>query len=499
MPVAPLVFEKAVPVDVLVLAVDEVGLAMDPLPGESHRFEQALRSLVELEHAGFDPVEAELLEAVLDESGGGVAAVSLPVVIRGDPVADLGAVRPSVDLTEADGSDWRLAVGDQEVDVVVLADDVLEEVSFLVGVQWSVATEAAPDALVVDPGLEELQILFFDRSQEDVLAFEEHGTGHRTLFSMVVKKSDYFAPTRGPSWSHREPKSAIPADLLGELHTTCPSVSSVFGYSRRSVVLDLLVAAVAVPLVLIGIHLFVTPEGQSALVLQHGDPDPVEFLTAAYVHSNWPHLRNNVTGYVAAIVMAYLLCLQAGRRRWFHVTVAALLVVVPIAVNLVSYAAFAPLFPEPPSTRGFSAVVAAAGGFVYVAVLVLLRTVYSKHTATFAGAGIFLALMTAFYVVNASVVDPLLLAGVAGSGALCVLALATTARGRLPTDRDGWRTLAAEAVPIVLVTALLVAFVVGLFPSRVIVDGMVINVYAHGLGLVFGVVVSAVLERVVSD
>ena len=272
----------------------------------------------------------------------------------------------------------------------------------------------------------------------------------------------------------------------------------VFGYSRRTVVLDLLAVAAVVPALLIGLHLLVPDGVRTALVLQHGDPDPLEFLTAAYVHSSVPHLRNNVTGYVAAIVMAYLLCLEAGRRRWFLATLGVVLVVVPVFVNLVSYVTFAGAFPAAPSTRGFSAVVAATGGFVYVSLLVLLRTAYSKETATFAGAVIFLILLVTFYFLHASVVEPLLLAGASASALLCLAALAVSVRGRLPRDRSGWTRLGAESVPVVLVTALLVAFVIGLFPQRVVVDGMVINIYAHWLGLVGGVAASVLLEPLVA-
>lgn len=275
--------------------------------------------------------------------------------------------------------------------------------------------------------------------------------------------------------------------------------NSLFGYTRWTVAVDLLVFVVGVPALLVGVHLLV-PEGlRTALVLQHGDPDPFEFLTAAYVHSNVPHLRNNVTGYVAAIVMAYLLCLEAGRRRWFVATLGVVLVVVPVFVNLVSYVTLSGAFPAAPSTRGFSAVVAATGGFVYVALLVLLRITYSKETATFAGAVIFLVLLVTFYLIHVSVVEPLLLAGASASALLCLAALAVTVRGQLPRDRAGWMRLGIESVPVVLVTALLVAFVVGLFPQRVVVDGMIINVYAHWLGLIGGVAASVLLEPIVAD
>lgn len=273
----------------------------------------------------------------------------------------------------------------------------------------------------------------------------------------------------------------------------------VFGYTRHTVVIDLLVVAVGIPMVLIVVHLLLPESIRTALVLQHGDPEPVEFLSAAYVHANVPHLRNNVTGYVAAIVMAYLLCLEAGRRRWFFATLGVVLVVVPVFVNLASYVTFAGAFPAAPSTRGFSAVVAATGGFVYVALLVLLRTTYSKYAATVSGAIVFLVLLVTFYVLHANVVEFPLLVGAGASALLCLAALAVSVRGKLPRTRADWRRLVTRAVPVVFVTTLLVTFVIGLFPRRIVVDGVLINVYAHWLGLVAGVLVSAGLEPFVTN
>lgn len=273
----------------------------------------------------------------------------------------------------------------------------------------------------------------------------------------------------------------------------------IFGYTRRQVLADLGLLAV-VPALLIAVHYGAPESARRALVLHHGRADPVSFLTAAYVHANGLHLRNNVLGYVAGALMAHLLCLQAGRRRWFHATLAALLVAVPVLVNVASHVLFSVRFGgPPPTTQGFSAVVAAVGGFVLVALLALLSAAYSRSVATFVGALLSLGLLTALYLSHASGIDPTLLAMIAGSGLLCVAALAVDAPHRVTADPADWRALAGEAVPVVLVAALLTSFVVGLFPEDVVRDGMVVNVYAHGAGFLLGAAFAALLVPIVPE
>ncbi len=268
-------------------------------------------------------------------------------------------------------------------------------------------------------------------------------------------------------------------------------------YSRDAVTLDLLVL-LAVPLGLLVVYAFTTPAQRARLALYHADPEIAEFLTAAYVHATPIHLRNNVLGFLAGAPMAYMLCLRARRRRWFHATTAALLVAVPVAVNLANYATLRLWYAGPaPTSSGFSAVVAGVGGFVFVALLVWLRAIYSRSTATFAGALVWLALATTFYVVHADAVDPLLLGVVAVSAALCVLALAAGGAVSLRPDSGQLRGVAVRAVPVALVAVLLSTFVIGLFPQQTVRDGMFVNVYAHAAGFVLGVAFAAGLEPLV--
>jgi hypothetical protein len=276
-------------------------------------------------------------------------------------------------------------------------------------------------------------------------------------------------------------------------------MGSPLNYDRDAVARDLLLLA-TVPLALVAVHVLGTPSLRARLALDHADPAYAEFLTAAYVHATDVHLRNNVLSFVAGSLMAYLLCLRAGRRRWFHATTVALLLVVPVVVNVGSYLTLDAWYVgPPPTTRGFSGVVSATGGFVFVALLVWLAARYSRATVTFVGALVVLALSTTLYALHADAVDPLVVGPLAISAALCLLALAVAGSVPLRSDPAVARSIAVQAVPIVLVAILLVTFVVGLFPTRIVRDGMVVNVYAHGGGFLLGGCIAGALEPLVGE
>ncbi|SNZ04496.1 hypothetical protein SAMN06269185_0581 [Natronoarchaeum philippinense] len=270
-------------------------------------------------------------------------------------------------------------------------------------------------------------------------------------------------------------------------------------YGRDAVTRDLLVL-LAVPACLVAIHALGSASLRADLALDHADPELAEFLTAAYVHATPRHLWNNVLGFLAGAPMAYMLCLRAGRRRWFHATLGSILVVVPVAVNAANYATLGLWYAgPPPTTSGFSAVVAATGGFVFVALVAWLADLYSRSTATFVGALVLLALVTTFYSVHVDALDPMLVGLLGVSAVLCLLALAVGSDLSIRADADLARHVAVRAVPVALVALLLVTFVVGLFPRETVREGMFVNVYAHGAGFVLGAAIAAGLAPLVED
>jgi len=272
-------------------------------------------------------------------------------------------------------------------------------------------------------------------------------------------------------------------------------MGEVYGYPRGLVRRDLtLVGSVAALLALV--HLLLAAPIRRRLAFRHGTIDPVTLYTSAFVHADWTHLLGNVAGYLAAAVVAYGLCLQAGRRRWFLATFAGFLLLYPWLVGLVSFAILGWLYPGlNPITRGFSGIGAAFAGFVFVALVAVIRREHDRRTAVCAGLAVWLLVPLEISVIYAGrLLLPVAGAAVVGWG-LCLYGLAGDRAADPPTGRE---CLTPRVVETGMVVLLLVTFVYALFPAEVVGDGAVTNVVAHGAGFLLGIGGAALSARAVT-
>ncbi|WP_135829659.1 hypothetical protein [Halorussus halobius] len=279
---------------------------------------------------------------------------------------------------------------------------------------------------------------------------------------------------------------------------------TVFGYPRSAVVADLAGVA-AVGVLLVAVHLLLPASTNDRLAFDHAAFAPVaslasdglaalalgrtqldNLLTAAYVHAGPAHLLSNLGGYASLAAVTYLVCLHAGRRAWFRRTVPVLLVVLPVTVNLTSYALLAARFPDTsPISRGFSGVVAGFGGFLVVAVAVHLRRTYARETVSLVGLFATALLVGELRWIYASRVG--LLEGGTVAVGLALSVSGILARGYEATYADAhYRRVGQDLLYVGLVLALLVWLVYGLFPADPLADGAFTNVFAHGAGFLEG-------------
>lgn len=267
-------------------------------------------------------------------------------------------------------------------------------------------------------------------------------------------------------------------------------MSRLLGYPRRTIAVDLTVIASVVAM-LVGIHLLTSPDQKTAMTIDSLDAASPTLFTAAYVHFGEVHLATNAVGYLSASVMAYLLCLQHGRREWFYWSFLSILVLVPLLVN----GGTAILFthwgdPVPVSARGFSGSVAAFGGFVFVAVVGLVWD-RSGPTVAVGVCGLLGSLLTlqAYFQwmgsPSVAVLGALVTAAAANGTALAVLE-------GVPRNRTEVASSVQTIAPVLFAYALLATFVAGLFPTDVTRNGMILNVYAHAIGVACGLIVSLV-------
>ena len=256
-----------------------------------------------------------------------------------------------------------------------------------------------------------------------------------------------------------------------------------FSYRRTAVARDVALLA-SVPALLVALHVLVPFSGRAALALRYESPVPISFLTAAYVHADTTHLVDNLVGYVTVAAFAYGLCLQACKRRWFHVAAPGLFVVAPVVVNVASYLLVARLAPGVVATGlGFSGVVSAFGGFVLVAILVYLRTRHSSDTVVSVGLLLALGLLLELDAIYAGGLRPV-------PAALALVGIGVVAYGLRDARTDAGAR--ADALVVVLVGVTLAVVVANLFPRDAVVGAAVVNVFAHAVGFLCGVGVALV-------
>lgn len=260
--------------------------------------------------------------------------------------------------------------------------------------------------------------------------------------------------------------------------------------SRRATLSDF-VLIIAIAGVLTGLHFLIPVNIQEQLAFNHEQFAPWSLLTAAYFHASDTHLYGNLIGYFIGASVAYSLCDTQGQRRWFWTTTVTFLFVLPILVNLTSYAAFQSMGIET-NSRGFSGVVAAYGGFILVALSRFIADQYNVMTGAFVGEAIFLVLLAELVVIYVG--QPSLL--VVG---LLVIGLGMTL-GQIGKRgiQNEWTENELQKIAIdtgftVGVVVLLAAFVWVLFPATLIQSGNFTNIIGHGAGFLWGGLISTLV------
>ncbi len=230
------------------------------------------------------------------------------------------------------------------------------------------------------------------------------------------------------------------------------------------------------------------------------DSAPQPGLLAAFlgtfVHFDTAHLVGNVANYLVVASVAYYLSLRLRAARWFYLTTAMLLTVLPFTTVALSRTTYAVLFPETtPVFLGFSDVVAGFIGFAYLGFLLRCRTLYDLRTVFFIG--VLLPLATATVQLRTRSGLALTLgAGVVLLGGLIVREIIRSVPESAESRRDVFDQLAVLAVAIAFFAAMGFRLVPTITPGSAAGTGIV----GHLLGVVGGVglgLVTAILTNTV--
>lgn len=255
------------------------------------------------------------------------------------------------------------------------------------------------------------------------------------------------------------------------------------------------VPVLAVAGLLAAVHFLVPAGVQQALAFDHSRFRVYTLLTSAYVHNSDAHLYGNLVGYLVVATYSYMLCAAVGERRWFRRTFLVFLLVLPVLVNLASYAVYATQYPDiTPVSRGFSGVVAGFAGFLLVALAVYVRERWSAELGGVVGVSTFLVLLASIDAVYAGRVRlPVGALVVTGIG-LQVGSYAWEAD--LDVAELDWRRVGTDVGAVALVCCVLGFVVMALFPTEIVAGGAMTNVVAHAFGFVMGTLVATATNRV---
>lgn len=141
---------------------------------------------------------------------------------------------------------------------------------------------------------------------------------------------------------------------------------------KKSVELTILAG---LPGLLIAIHVLLPESLRAEFVFTYGEPSLVSAWTAAVLHDSWSHLVSNVTWYVVVVGSMYALLAKRRCQRVFWLSAAGCVVIAPPVTKVVDQWVLLrqwDVVAEVTTASGFSGVVSAFGGMLYV---VLLGTV----------------------------------------------------------------------------------------------------------------------------
>ena len=248
---------------------------------------------------------------------------------------------------------------------------------------------------------------------------------------------------------------------------------------------------------LAAIHFLVPAGVQEQFVFRHADPNPVTFLTAAYLHASDAHLLNNAVGFLIAALYTLGLALAADRRRWFRRSFLATLLLVPVLVNATEWVIFALQYPEVSAvSRGFSGAVAGFAGTLLVALYLFVRSRHGHPVAYLAGLSIVLLLFQLIDLRYAGTVRPLV-AGLILLGIGLVAVSTASEYDYRPSDVEFGREELWTVGAVLLVGVVIAYVVLALFPAPgdVVSDGTFVNVYSHAAGFLWGIILGTFAFR----
>jgi len=241
---------------------------------------------------------------------------------------------------------------------------------------------------------------------------------------------------------------------------------------------------------LIAVHVLLPESLRTVFMFTYGEPSIVTAWTAATLHDSWSHLLSNLTWYGIVIGSTYALLVKQGNRRVFWLATVACVLVAPPVTKLVDYWVLMiqwEVVAGSTTATGFSAVVSAFGGMLYVVLLATVTARFGYSVGVVTAGTLAVASLTGLSITSDIVPGTAAIGLVVTSGILIVIGVSRVDLGQ--RVRRVWVENGDVGVRVATGWVVLVVLVSMLFQIEV-QEGRFANVVAHGTGFVTGMIVT---------
>ncbi|WP_435098483.1 hypothetical protein [Halorubrum sp. N11] len=241
---------------------------------------------------------------------------------------------------------------------------------------------------------------------------------------------------------------------------------------------------------LIAIHLLAPESLRTGFVFTYGEPSLVSAWTAAAVHDSWAHLVSNVAWYAVVVGSIYTLLAKRGRRCTFWLATASCVVVVPPVTKFVDYWVLLlqwEVVAGITTASGFSGVVSAFGGMLYVVLLGAVTAWYGYTAGVVTAGTVTVASLTVLSVTSDVLPE---VAGIAlGVTSVILFVIGAHHRALIQRMRRAWAHDRDAGVLVGVGWVIVVALIAVLFQVELDASRRFVNVVAHGTGFTTGMLV----------
>ncbi|MGQ3329957.1 hypothetical protein [Halorubrum sp. FL23] len=241
---------------------------------------------------------------------------------------------------------------------------------------------------------------------------------------------------------------------------------------------------------LIAVHVLLPESLRTVFVFTYGEPSVVTAWTAATLYDSWSHLLSNLAWYGIVISSTYALLVKQGYRRVFWLATVACVVIGPPVTKLVDYWVLMvqwEVVARSTTATGFSAVVSAFGGMLYVVLLATVTAQFGYSVGVVTAGTLAVASLTGLSITSDIVPETAAIGLVATSGVLFIIGVSRV--DLVQRVRRVWMQNGDVGVRVGTGWVVLVVLVSLLFQIDV-QGGRFVNVVAHGTGFMTGMIVT---------